>query len=219
MKINVKKRKTMAIANTNKEIKLQIDNIPVEQVKFFNYLGQVITEDARCEKEIRKRIAMAKQKFKDMYTKKTLKLDLRKRILKAYVWTVALYGAETWIIIKTTKQKLEAFEMWCWRRLEVISWMERKTNIEVLQQVGESREIMKIITIRRLRWMGHVMRHPGLMHDMIEGKIPGKRGRGRPRCTLIAHLLNDTGSFNFAELKKTAEERLRWKLIIKGVTS
>ena len=92
----------------------------------------MLTEDGRCMCEIKFRIAMAKAAFnkKKLFTSK-LDLNLRKRLVRCYVWSIALYGAETWTLQATDQKHLESFEMWCWRRME-INWTDHVRNEEVL---------------------------------------------------------------------------------------
>jgi len=94
----------------------------VEQVSQFRYLGSLISEDGYCTKETRSRIEMAMKVFMEknkLFTGK-MNLELKKRIMKCLVWSVALYAAETWTLTQTDR-RLEAFEMWIWRRMEKIS--------------------------------------------------------------------------------------------------
>jgi hypothetical protein len=107
-----------------------IDQKQVENVEYFNYLGSMITSDARCTCEIKSRIAIAKtavNKKKHFFTSK-LELNLRKKLVKCYIWNIALYDAETWTLRKVDQKYLESFEMWCWRRMEKISWTDRVRN-------------------------------------------------------------------------------------------
>jgi hypothetical protein len=93
------------------------------------YLGSMITNDARCTREIKSRIVMAKAAFnkKTLFTSK-LDLNLRKKLVNCYIWSIALYCAETWTLRKIDQKYLESFEMWCWRRMEKISWTDRLRN-------------------------------------------------------------------------------------------
>jgi hypothetical protein len=87
----------------------------------------MITNDARCTRDIKSRLAMAKAAFnknKNLVTSK-LDLNLRKKLVKCYIWSIALYGAETWVLRKVDQKYLESFEMWSWRRMEKISWTDR----------------------------------------------------------------------------------------------
>ena len=84
--------------------------------------------------EIKPRIAMAKAAFSKKKTLFTSKLDLnlRKKLIKCYIWSMALYGAETWALLAADQKYLESFEMWCWRRMEKISWTDHERNEKVL---------------------------------------------------------------------------------------
>ena len=149
MKINVKKMKAMCISRQGKSLKIYINGQLLEQVQQFRYFGSLITEDGYCDKEIRSRIGLGLAKVKFMERKKILtskmNLDLRKRIVKCLVWSVALYASETWTISKTDMKRIEAFEMWIWRKTEKISWTAKVSNSEVLNRVNENRCIISTI--------------------------------------------------------------------------
>src|SRR3989454_274030 len=103
-----------------------IDGQKVEQVKTFKYLGSEIAEDGRCMDDIKQRIGCAKDAFnkRKELPSKSMNKPLKKRIVKALVWPVALYGCETWILKKEAKDRLEDFEMLVWRSLEKVSWKD-----------------------------------------------------------------------------------------------
>jgi len=90
-----------------------IDQKQLENVEYFKYLGSVLTNDGRCTCEIKSRIAMAKAAFNKKKTLFTSKLDLnlRKKLIKCYIWSMGLYGAETWTLRATDQKYLERFEM------------------------------------------------------------------------------------------------------------
>ena len=109
-------------------VKITIDGKELEQVGKFCYLGSMITTDARCHVEIKRRIAMGKDAFykrKELMRGK-LNKNLKKRIIKSMIWSMLLYGSETWTLWKEDIRRLEAFEMWIWRRMERISWIGRQ---------------------------------------------------------------------------------------------
>jgi len=84
-------------------------------------------------------------------------------LMKCWVWRVAMYAAETWLLTQTDRRRLEAFEgMWIWKRMEKISWLDKVTNEEVLRRVSKDRQILNSIWQRKHRWTGHVLRHDGL---------------------------------------------------------
>jgi hypothetical protein len=94
----------------------------LENVEYFSCLGSVITNGAICTREIKPRIAWQKQHSTIRLFTNKLDLNLRKKLMKCCIWNIALYGAETWILRKVDQKYLESFEMWCWRRMEKISW-------------------------------------------------------------------------------------------------
>jgi hypothetical protein len=117
---------------------------------------------------------MAKTAFnkkKNIFTSK-LELNLRKKLVKCYIWSIALYGAETWTVRKVDQKYLESFEMWCWRRME-INWTDRVRNEEVLHRVKEERNIVLTIKRRKANGIGHILRRNCLLKHVIEGKLEG----------------------------------------------
>jgi len=83
---------------------------------------------------------------------------------------------------------MEALETWTWRKTMKISWKERKSNIVVLNMIEEARQIIKMMKIRKAKFFKHIMRHNTLITNIMEGKINGKRGRGRPRETNFGNM-------------------------------
>ena len=79
--------------------------------------------------------------------------SLKKRLVKSLIWSVALYGAETWTLKKEDERRLESFEMWVWRRMEKVKWTERRRNNKVLDMVGEERQILDEIRRRQKVWV------------------------------------------------------------------
>ena len=101
---------------------------------------------------------MAKAAFsrrKKLLTK-NMSRSVKKKIVKAVIWSVLLYGSETWMVNADMIQSVEAFEMWVWRRMERMSWTERKTNEEVLTTVREKRQLVERIVKTKKSWVGHV---------------------------------------------------------------
>jgi hypothetical protein len=112
-------------------------------------------------------------KKRALFTSK-LYLELRKKLLKCYIWSVALYGAETWTLRAVDQKHLESFEMWCWRRMEKISWTDHVRNEDVLLRVKEQRIILHEIRKRNSNWIGYISRRNCLLQRVIEGKIKGE---------------------------------------------
>ena len=92
------------------------------------------------------RIAIAEEAFNRKITLLTgkLNIELRKKLVRCYVWNIALYGSETWILRKLERKYLGSFEMWCWRRMEKIKWLEKVTNEQVHEHKGQKRTLLTI---------------------------------------------------------------------------
>jgi hypothetical protein len=123
----------------------------------------------------------------------TLDLELRKKLVKCYIWSIALYGAEIWKLRAVDQKHLESFEMWCWRRMEKISWADHVRNEEVLLRVKEQRNILHEIRKRKANWIGRILRRNCLLQRVTEGKIQGgievKGRQGRRRRKLLDQML------------------------------
>ena len=173
----------------------------------------ILTNDGRCTCEIKCRTAMAKAAFnkKMVPFTSTFDLELRKKLVKCYIWSIALYGAETWTLRAVDQKHLESFEVWCWRRMEKISWTDHVRNEEVLLRVKEQRNILHEIRKRKSNWIGHILRRNCLL-QAIEGKIKGGievRGRrGRKRRKLLDDLEERRG---YSQLKEEALDRTMWR--------
>ena len=170
MEINMEKTKVTRISRQPSPVTIMIDQKQLENVECFKYLGSILTNDGRCTCEIKSRIAMAKAAFskkKMLFTSK-LNLNLRKKLIKCYIWSMALYGAETWTLRAADQKYLESFEMW-WRRMEKISWTDHVRNEEVLLRVNEQRNILHEIRKRKDNWIGHILRRNRLLKQVIEG--------------------------------------------------
>ena len=120
----------------------------MEQVTQFKYLGSIISSDGYCEKDIMDAESLWGSKPSVMRKDLTgsMNLDLKKKIVKCTVWSIVLYGAETWTVTRADKERLEAFEMWIWRRMLKISWIDKVPNAEVLQKVQEKQEHVRHCT-------------------------------------------------------------------------
>jgi hypothetical protein len=181
----------------------------VENVEELKYLGSMITNDARCTREIKARITMAKAAFnkkKALFTSE-LDLGLRNILVKCYIWSIALYGAKTWTLRKLDQKFLESFEMWYWRRMEKISWTDPVNNEAVLHRVKEERNILHTIRRSKANWIGHLL-HRNCLSHISEGKIIGTRRRGRRRKQLFDDLKEARRCW---QLKEEAQDRTLWR--------
>ena len=175
MEMNVEKTKVMTISRQLFPIKIMIDQKQLENVESLEYLGSILTNDGRNTCEIKSTIAMAKAAFnkkRALFTN-TLDLKLRNKQVKCYISNIALYGDETWTLRAVYQKHLESFEMWCWRRMEKISWTDHVRNEEVLLRVKERTNILHEIRKRKANWFSHILRRNCLLQQVKEGKIKG----------------------------------------------
>ena len=128
--------------------------------------------------------------------------------MKCYIWSIGLYGAETWTLRAVDQTHLESFEMWCWRRMEKISWTDHVRNEDVLLTVKERLNILHEIGKRKANWIGHILRRNCLLKRVTEGKIQegievtGRRGRRRKK---LLDDLKERGGYS--HLKEEALDR------------
>jgi hypothetical protein len=138
----------------------------------------MLTNDGRCTCEIKCRIVMARAAFnkKRVLFTTILDLELRKKSVKCYIRSLALYGAETGTFRAVDQKQLESSEMWCWRRMEKNSWTDRVRNGEVLLRVKEQRNILHEMSKRKANWIGRILCRNCLVQRVIERKIKGGIG-------------------------------------------
>jgi len=212
--IHVGKTKVMRISRQPLPVKIMIDQKQLENVESFKYLSSILTNDGRCTCEIKCRIAIAKAAFNKKRTlfTSTLDLELRKKLVKYYIWSIALYGAETWTLQAVNQKHVKSFEMWCWRRMETISWTDDVRNEEVLLRVKEQRNILHEICKWKANWIGHILRRNCLLQRVIEGKIQGwieVTGRQGRRCRKLLDDLKER--IGYSHLKEEALDRTMWR--------
>ena len=219
MKINTKKTKVMCVSRRNRApFDISLEGVPVEQVREFKFLGSYKTSTGDCTMEIKRRIGMAREKgveLEKIWKDKYISLSLKVKIMKTLVWSVFLYGAEGWTIKKAHRNRIEAFEMWCWRKLLGISWREHRTNVSVLEEMEMGRELMGRVAKLKLQYFGHVVRGSAgdLALTVLEGRIEGKRYQGAPKMKWTDNITEWTGA-TYTKCKRLAQDRTRWRQLI-----
>ena len=137
-----------------------------------------------------------------------LEKELRKRLVKCFVWNVVLYGAETWTLRRNEQKRLEAFEMWV-RRMERVKWTDKIKNAVVLERVGEGRIMLELIRKRKRNWLSHWLRRNCLLKDTLEGMVNGKKVRGRRNQMIENIMINGL----YEDTKTKAEKRVEWRML------
>ena len=156
LKLNAKKTKYLYLGTNHQQ--LLIENEEIEKVERFKYLGSIKTESGEVSTDINTRIGMAKKRMLDLvniWKDKTITLSLKIKLLKCLVWTVMTYGAEGWTLKKKDEKRINSAEMWFYRRLLRVKWTEKRTNVNILEQIGTHLSLLKVINSRKLRYAGH----------------------------------------------------------------
>jgi hypothetical protein len=151
--------------------------------------------------------------MKDRGVSKTTKI----RLVQTLVFPTVLYGSESWTMRKADRKKIDAFELWCWRRMLRIPWTAKRTNASVLNEVKPRLSLEARMLQQRLVFFGHVMRADDSMEKSIMlGKIEGSRRRGRPRARWLDTICEATGK-RLAELRSMTRQRIHWKAFVHEV--
>jgi len=192
--INIKKTKLMVVTKKeNIPASLTLDGEDIERCARCKYLGCVVNERWDMTQEIGSRIEQARTVFVKMQrtlTSRNINVDLRLRMVRCYIFPIVLYGMEGWTLTQKLMDKINAFEMWVYRRMLRISWRDRITNREVLSRLGSETQLLLSIKKRKLQYFGHIMRGDKyqFLQLIIQGKIEGKRAPGRRRTSWLKNL-------------------------------
>ena len=131
------------------------------------------------------------QSMSHIWKSRGLSLSLKVRLLHATSFSIATYGSESWAMTpKNDRKRVDAFEMWCYRRLLHVSWKDKKTNVWVLDKIGTDLIIRRGIMERKLKYFGHIVRRSeGVEKQILQRAVVGKRGRGLMLMKLMVMLM------------------------------
>ena len=190
------------------------DNINVERVQSFQYLGTMFTTNRDCTSDIKQRLAMAVQALNNMqYLWKSASRQLKLKVLQKCIFPIATYGYETWVL-----RKLDAFEMKCYQKILRIPCMAHRTNCSILNEVHlPTNWLYNIVRRQKLKYFGHVTRHNGLEKTIMQGMVAAKRSRGKPRQICEKDITDTFGTM--AAASRVAEGRHRFSRDIWAATS
>ena len=179
LKLNIQKTKIMASSPVTS---WQIDGETVETVADFIFLDSKITADGDCSHEIKRRLLLGRKVMTNLYSilkSRDITLPTKVHLVKAMVFPVVMYGYESWTIKKAKCRRIDAFELWFWRRLLRVPWAARRSNQSILKEMSPGCSLEGLMLKLKLQYFGHLMRRAdSLEKTLILGRIEGRRRRG-----------------------------------------
>ena len=159
-----------------------IDWETVETVTDFILGGSKITADGDCIHEIKRCLLLGRKTIMNLYSilkSRDITLPTKVHLVKAMVFPVVVYGCESWIVKKAEYQRIDAFELWCWRRLLRVPWTARRSNQSILKETSLGCSLEGMMLKLKLQYFGHLMRRvDSLEKALMLGEIGGRRKRG-----------------------------------------
>ncbi|KAF7238042.1 NACHT domain- and WD repeat-containing protein 1 [Varanus komodoensis] len=217
LKLNVKKTKIMASGPLTS---WQIDGEEMEVVTDFIFLGSKITADGDCSQEIKRCLLLGRKVMANLDSilkSRNITLPTKVCIVKAMVFPVAMYGCESWTIRKAELKRIEAFELWCWRRLLRVPWTTRRSNQSVLEEINPDCSLEGQILKMKLKYFDHLMRRKdSLEKSPMLGTIDGKRRRGWQRMRWLDGVTEAVG-VSLGGLREMVEDKKAWRNVVYGV--
>ena len=160
----------------------QIDG---ETVADFIFLGSKITVDGDCSHEIKRRLLLGRKVMTNLDNKlksRDITLSTKVRLVKVMVFPVVIYGCESWTIKKAEHRRIDAFELWCWRRLLRVPWTARRSNRSILKEISHGSSLEGLMLKLKLQYFGHLMRRADSFEKtLMLGKTGDRKGRQRTR--------------------------------------
>ena len=157
----------------------QRDGETTETVTDFIFLGSKITVDSDCSHEIKRRLLLGRKAMTNLDSilkSRDMTLPTRVCLVKAMVFPVVMYGCESWTIKKAECQRIDAFELWCWRGLLRVSWTARRSNQSILKEISPEYSLERLMLKLKLQYFGYLwQRTDSLEKTLMLGKIEGRR--------------------------------------------
>ena len=182
LKLNIRKTKIMASGPITS---WETDGEIVEAVSELIFWGSKITVDGDCSHEIKRCLLLGRKVMTNLdsiFKSRDITLPKKFRLVKAMDFPVVMCGCESWTIKKAEHRRIDAFELWCWRRLLRVPWTARRSNQSTLKEISPDYPLEGLMLKLKLQYFGHLMRRvDSLEKTLILGEIGGRRRRGRQR--------------------------------------
>ena len=157
----------------------------METVADFIFFGSKITADGDRNHEIKRRLLLGRKVMTNLDSilkSRDITLPTKIRLVKPMVFPVVMYGCESWTIKKPERRRIDAFELWCWRRLLRVSWTTRRSNQSILKEISPGCSLEGLVLKLQLQYFGHLMQITDSSEKtLMLGKIEGRRRRGQQR--------------------------------------